>query len=807
MSAELHGPNPIALTARAVLEMGYQPVLVEPCGKKPTSDGWQKIRYTAHQDLESVFTADHNLGLLLGASKLVDADLDSPWARALADCFLPKSTMVWGRQSEPASHRAYRVKSASAVKYKKYVGILGADGQTEVTLLERRSGSHQSVVPPSIHKDTGEKIQWVAPGPASEVDATDLCRAFDRLAAASLIASIWHQGLRHKLALAVSGFLLKAGCSAETVQMLLEPVVQAFDDEQELGDRMKAIEDTVAAFEKDPATVSGASALNDIVPEYSAVLMTKLSDWLGLRPGSDSDIPVINIFNRSWGDIADEAYKVLIDRNQKEGEPPALFQMADRLARVRVDEDARPKIQVMSDPALRGRLAREVLWVNDNGEYTMIVQPPDFVVKDIQARKEWPRIPALRGIVESPVFTKEGAISVIPGYQPTSRVWFHAGDVDVPEVSLAPNDDEIARAKSLLLDDLLVDFPFDCEASRVHALAMLLLPVLRELIPGPTPPHGITASTPGSGKGLLTTVASRIHTGRGPEMVTPPRTEEEWRKLITSMLMAGPPMITFDNVSSKLDSAALAAVLTAEHHRDRVLGVTALSPVLPNRALWVFTGNNITTSNEIARRFVWIRLLPNVENPHLRSASEFKHHPLEPWVRLNRGELLWALLTLGQAWVAKGRTPYSGTRVKGTYEEWTKVVGGVLDAAGLGGEFLGNDEAMFGELDTEMAPWRDFVTMWAIEFGSRAITTRELLLFVRRHGLLTEELPDDNKGDRSHETKLGALLRKYKDRVIAGWRLRSRTGRLTSHSLEPVSSQTSTADLSDVADLSERRVA
>src|SRR5262249_13841822 len=151
----------------------------------------------------------HNLGVRLGASKLVDADLDSPWARALADTFLPKSTMVWGRASEPASHRGYLVKSASAVKYKKYSGAIKTMTDEEIVLLERRAGNgHQTVVPPSTHKDTGEKVEWVAPGPAAEVDADALSLAFDELAAASLIASIWQPTLRHSLALAVPAFLL-----------------------------------------------------------------------------------------------------------------------------------------------------------------------------------------------------------------------------------------------------------------------------------------------------------------------------------------------------------------------------------------------------------------------------------------------------------------------------------------------------------------------------------------------------------------------------------------------------------------------
>src|SRR5256712_7347446 len=173
-----------------------------------------------------------------------------------------------------------------------------------------------------------------------------------------------------------------------------------------------------------------------------------------------------------------------------------------------------------------------------------IIPPPDITVKDIQARSEWLGIPPLRGIVESPTFTKDGAISVTPGYQPVSRVWFHAGSVVVPEVPELPSDADIARAKERLLDELLSDCPFTDEASRVHAVAVLILPVVRELIDGPTPLHAVDAPTAGSGKGLLTNSAARIHTGRGMQMTTPPRTEEEGRKFPPRILMAGSPRHT-----------------------------------------------------------------------------------------------------------------------------------------------------------------------------------------------------------------------------------------------------------------------
>ena len=785
LTTSLASSNPIALAARALLGMGYQPVLIEPRGKKPVAAEWQKIIFSVHQDLESLFTAEHNLGVRLGASNLVDADLDSPWARALAAAFLPKSTMVWGRKSEPASHRAYQVTSASAVKYKKYSGVLKNTNGEEIVLLERRAGNgHQTVVPPSIHKDTGEKIEWVAPGPATAVDAGGLSRAFDELAAAALVSSVWQLSLRHKLALAVPAFLLKAGCSADLVKKLLAPIIELFDDAAEVQDRIRAIDDTIAKYEHGE-NIEGAKALREMFPDTADAVMSKLTDWLQLRPGADSDRPVIDTRDRIWGEIHEEAFMALVDRNQIDGGPPVLFQRGDRLVRLRVDEEERPKLEVVSDAALRGRLAREIVWLGPGRFGPKIIPPPDMTVKDIQARSNWPGIPPLRGIVESPTFTNDAVISVTPGYQPVSRVWFHAGSVVVPVVPEVPSDADVARAKELLLNELLADFPFVDEPARVHAVAMLLLPVVRELIDGPTPLHAVDAPTAGSGKGLLTNSVARIHTGRGMQMTTPPRTEEEWRKFLTSILMTGSPLITLDNISTKLDSGALASALTETEHHDRILGVSQMSPALPNRATWIATGNNLTASNEITRRMVWIRLMPDMEHPARRPASDFKHHPLEHWVDENRGDLLRACLTLGQAWVARGRLPFSGTRTMGTFEAWVRVIGGILEVAGLGEHFLANQDQLFEAMDLEMQPWRDFVTAWAEQYGARSVTVAQLYELVRQHSLLAEELPDDGKSERARQTRLGSLLRRHKDQVIAGWRLRSRNdGKRAIHRLE-----------------------
>ena len=243
----------VTLTAMTVLAWKYQPVLVEPRGKKPAAGNeWQKVRYSLEdvETLMATFTGDYNIGLHLEASNLVDADLDSVWARRLAPAFLPKSTMKWGRESEPASHWAWRP-TGGKIKYRKYAGVVGLkDG--EGVLLERRAGAgKQTVIPPSVHKDTGEKIEWVTrhSGPASEVEAKVLCLAFDKLAAASLISSIWKKDFRHDLTLAISGVLAKAGAEQALVEELITAVVEAEgSDDPQLGDRLKVIEDTFAKY-------------------------------------------------------------------------------------------------------------------------------------------------------------------------------------------------------------------------------------------------------------------------------------------------------------------------------------------------------------------------------------------------------------------------------------------------------------------------------------------------------------------------------------------------------------------------------
>src|SRR5439155_17444093 len=99
--------------------------------------------------------------------------------------------------------------------------------------------------------------------------------------------------------------------------------------------------------------------------------------------------------------------------------------------------------------------------------------------------------------------------------------------------------------------------------------------------------------------------------------------------------------------------------------------------------------------------------------------------------------------------------------------------------------FLANQDQLCEAMDLEVQPWRDFVPAWAERYGARAVTVAELYDLIQATNLLADELPDEGKGPRSRQTRLGSLLRRHKDKVIAGWRLRSRNdGRRAVHRLE-----------------------
>ena len=470
--------------------------------------------------------------------------------------------------------------------------------------------------------------------------------------------------------------------------------------------------------------------------------------------GRGDTVPVLRADEGDLARANEQVWSLLMASNRT----PWVFRFAGQPTWVVPDDEGRPVATIINEDRLRHMLARLAHWVrlNAKGELTP-APPPVAVVKSVLATPD-PALPVLVGIVNTPVFGRSGTLITAPGYHPDARLLYvPAPGFTVPAVSARPSEAEIAAARILICDDLLGDFPFIGPAERAHAVALLLLGFLRGMIDGPTPLHLIEKPTPGSGATLMVDAIATILTGAGASVMTEGRDDDEWRKRVTAKLRQIPAIVLIDNLRNKLDSAAVAAALTAPFWEDRILGASEMAR-LPIRCLWIATGNNPEFSNEMARRLVRIRLDAHVERPWQRTG--FRHPDLMTWVRANRARLVAACLTLCQAWIAAGRP--RGAKIIGSFENWAHVIGGVLDVARVDG-FLNNLDEMMEASDSEGAAWRAFVSLWWDRFGTAQVGAIDLFEIALG---LEPSLPLGSGNDQSRRVRLGKALSKMRDRIF-----------------------------------------
>ena len=473
---------------------------------------------------------------------------------------------------------------------------------------------------------------------------------------------------------------------------------------------------------------------------------------------SNGHLRTIIVSGRHLRDIVDDCWEALAFADN----PPSLFEFGGTLAEVR-RVDGAIKVEALSITALKGRLDRvaNFMKLSRDQQRLLPARPPTDAVEDMLALDV--RLPHLSGITGAPVLDGKWNLVDSPGYQPSTGLFFESNGSAVPSVPHMPSDDDVRRARSLLLDEWLGDFPFVEESSRSHAVAALLSHVLRNRIDGPVPLVAVDAPTAGSGKTLLVESIGLVAIGSSPAAMSLPRKDDELRKQITSVLLGGTPIVLLDNITHTLESGVLAAALTSRNWSDRLLGKSETVSV-PNNCLWIATGNNLDFGSELVRRTVWIRLDPKVDRPWERSG--FKHDPLGAWVVENRGRLLWALFVLVRRWLADGRPGWQG-RPLGSFESWCRIVGGILDSADLPG-FLDNRPELYRHVDQESEEWRAFVEAWWNAHQDGRVKAAELLPLVKAQDLVPSLFASarDPSNDRAMSLRLGKALSARRDRAF-----------------------------------------
>jgi hypothetical protein len=477
----------------------------------------------------------------------------------------------------------------------------------------------------------------------------------------------------------------------------------------------------------------------------SAELKCQRGAALSVRPRVDVTTIDLAALNK-------EIWSIVNDKNV----PPILYRYGGQPSRIELDDKDQPFIRAATFDVVRHHLAKWIYYFRFNSDGRAYpVAPPQDVVRDLLATVNMP-LPKLTRIVGAPVYARNGTLLTEPGYHPEARTYYvPSANFKLQTISDRPTQEEVTTAKELILKGMLGDFPFTGDAELAHAVALLLLPFVQAMIDGATPFHLIEKPSPGTGASLLANCLHYIATGRDIAIMTEGRDEEEWRKRITAKLRGGPQYIMIDNIRLPLESAAVAAALTAEEWEDRVLGTSQVVRI-PIQCVWLGTGNNPVLSDEIARRTIRIRLDAKCDRPWLRDI--FLHDDLRSWVIEHRSELVHACLTLIQAWIAAGKP--EGEKRLGMYESWSKIMGGILEVAEIPG-LLGNLNEFYAQSDAAGAVWRGFLVTWHDKHANKEVKVADLFPLA-----LEAELPLGTGSERSQRTKLGKMLSENRERVF-----------------------------------------
>ncbi len=148
--------SPFATTAPMLIERGYSPLPILPGTKAPALSGWHKY---CDQAPSAAFVAGYSrapsmgVGLACGFGGVVAVDIDD---ETLIEPILPvlppaliakrgrKGLTAFYRADEPLPSKNYRTKDRRG-------------------LLDFLSRGKQTVLPPTLHKDTGEPYRWITP--------------------------------------------------------------------------------------------------------------------------------------------------------------------------------------------------------------------------------------------------------------------------------------------------------------------------------------------------------------------------------------------------------------------------------------------------------------------------------------------------------------------------------------------------------------------------------------------------------------------------------------------------------------------
>ena len=295
---------------------GLTPIPLPRHSKSPNITGWTDIRwpdpeYDAGEGEElvrrtfagQIDQGSSNIGVILGepSGNLVDVDLDHPAVQRLKSMLLPPTPAIHGREGSPSSHYWYRVTDDTLPPTRR-LRIPAPDGGTVVSVEIRGTGA-QTVIPPSIHPDTGEEYEWEGEPWGGEagptvIDGNVLLAQVILLGLCAVLLEAWpKKGGRHDAYVALAGGLLRYGESAtvhpfweKNAGLVIRTLAIATHDEEGPGKReAEAIASTARRLREGGQAV-GFTRLAEYIGEESVQIVERLVRDAEAAAGFEPDI-------------------------------------------------------------------------------------------------------------------------------------------------------------------------------------------------------------------------------------------------------------------------------------------------------------------------------------------------------------------------------------------------------------------------------------------------------------------------------------------------------------------------------------
>lgn len=304
------------------------------------------------------------------------------------------------------------------------------------------------------------------------------------------------------------------------------------------------------------------------------------------------------------GDVFDRDGPAIIA--MKDGEPPRVHRLDVHGVTMKTHKHCRP-IRMKHDK-------------DGNSVRVNVTLPERVALLYLSMRGEY-GVPPLDGITTAPILAADGSILDQSGYDAERRLWCcRVPRLDVPDQP----DREAAIAALATIRHRFRTFPFS-DSPRVQDgpisvvdiqqaagidesafLCGLMTAVTRASLfnaPGILM-TGPSISGAGTGKGLIARAIALIAFGVMPRAFTCGPDRQELDKRLAAELVEAAPMLFLDNVNgTALRSDTLASVMTERPARVRILGQTRMVE-LNSAAFIVITGNGLSVSEDLARRFL-----------------------------------------------------------------------------------------------------------------------------------------------------------------------------------------------------------